>query len=47
MRKVAEMLMSLGGIVADAADGVAEVFACHGIGEVAVPTASSQFVFRV
>jgi hypothetical protein len=44
---VAEMSMWLDGIVADAADGIAEVFAWYGSGEVAVPTANPQYVFPV
>lgn len=44
---VALMSMSLDGYVADRNDGVAEVFDWYFSGEVAVPTASADFTFRV
>ena len=44
---VAIMSMSLDGYVADTGDGVAEVFDWYFAGDVAVPTASSDFTFRV
>ena len=44
---VAFMSMSLDGYVADAEDGVAEVFGWYFSGDVAVPTGSKDFTFRV
>jgi dihydrofolate reductase len=44
---VALMSMSLDGYIADANDGVAEVFAWYFSGDVAVPTASPDFTFHV
>ena len=44
---VAFMSMSLDGYVADAKDGVAEVFDWYFAGDVEVPTASPNFTFRV
>jgi dihydrofolate reductase len=44
---VAIMSMSLDGYVADANDGVAEVFDWYFSGDVEVPTASADFTFRV
>lgn len=44
---VALMSMSLDGYVADANDGVAEVFAWYFSGDVEVPTANPDFTFRV
>ncbi len=48
-KAIAIMSMSLDGYVADANDGVAEVFDWHFAGDVEVPTASatSSFTFRV
>ena len=44
---VALMSMSLDGFVADAKDGVAEVFDWYFSGDVEIPTGSSEFTFRV
>jgi dihydrofolate reductase len=44
---MAIMSMSLDGYVADANDGVAEVFDWYFAGDVAVPTASPDFTFHV
>jgi dihydrofolate reductase len=44
---IALMSMSLDGYVADANDGVAEVFDWYFSGDVEVPTASQEFTFRV
>ena len=44
---VALMSMSVDGYVADANDGVGEVFAWYFSGDVEVPTASPDFTFRV
>lgn len=44
---VALMSMSLDGYVADAHDGVGDVFAWYFAGDVAVPTANPDFTFRV
>ena len=44
---IAIMSMSLDGYVADANDGVAEVFAWYTAGDVDVPTSSSDFTFHV
>jgi dihydrofolate reductase len=44
---IAIMSMSLDGYVADRGDGVAEVFDWYTSGDVAVPTASSEWTFHV
>jgi len=44
---VADMSMSLDGFVADASDGIEQVFAWYGSGDVVVPTANPQFSFQV
>ncbi len=44
---IAIMSMSLDGYVADASDGVAEVFDWYFAGDVDVPTASADFTFHV
>src|SRR5438552_18972682 len=44
---IAIMSMSLDGYVADANDGVAEVFAWYTAGDVDVPNPSSDFTFHV
>src|SRR5262245_6688196 len=44
---IAIMSMSLDGYVADQGDGVAEVFDWYLAGDVVVPTASSEWTFRV
>src|SRR5919199_1063837 len=44
---IAIMSMSLDGYVADAGDGVAEVFDWYFAGDVEVPTASPDFTFHV
>ncbi len=46
-RVIAIMSMSLDGYVADAGDGVAEVFDWYLAGDVEVPTASPDFTFHV
>jgi dihydrofolate reductase len=44
---IANMSMSLDGFVADANDGIEQVFAWYGSGDVAVPTAVDWATFRV
>jgi dihydrofolate reductase len=44
---VAEMSMSLDGFVADASDGIEQVFGWYGSGDVSVPTANPQYSFQV
>ena len=44
---IALMSVSLDGFVADANDGVAEVFAWYFAGDVEVPTGSPEFTFRL
>jgi dihydrofolate reductase len=44
---VADLSMSLDGFVADASDGIEQVFAWYGSGDVSVPTANPQFAFQV
>jgi dihydrofolate reductase len=43
---IAEMSMSLDGFVADASDGIEEVFAWFLTGDIEVPTADPQFTLR-
>jgi dihydrofolate reductase len=44
---VADMSMSLDGFVADKSDGIEQVFAWYGSGDVVVPTANPQYSFQV